>query len=266
MQIRSAGLSMLSTALARGIRPVVLGLGTPGTVDQQKGTVAGALPNMPGWGGTNVVAALSNELDLPCFADNDANVMTLAEALCGAGRGFDPVFGITLGTGIGGGLVENGRIYRGAGSAGEIGHTAVIPDGDPCQCGQRGCLELYAAASSLTERYLEATGCRVTPSSVLDRWKEGDKAADDAVSNLAHWLGIGVGNALNLLHPACLVLGGGLMEAGDRLLEIVQHTILGHCLPGVAESVAIRRALLGNRAGVVGAALFALGCYEAQYQ
>jgi glucokinase-like ROK family protein len=265
-QLRSAGLSMLRGAHAHGIRPLVLGLGTPGTVDQETGIVGGALPNMPGWRGTNVIADLSAELGLPCFADNDANLMTLAEAVFGAGQGFDTVFGITLGTGIGGGLVLQGQIYRGSGSAGELGHTSVVADGRLCGCGRRGCLELYAAAPQLTERYRDVTGSMIEPSAVLQRWDDGDAAADNAVRNLAHWFGIGVGNALNLLHPSCLVLGGGLMDSGETLLRLLQQTILEYCLPDIAASVQIRRALLGNRAGVVGAAVFALDCFEERYQ
>ena len=101
---------------------------------------------------------------------------------------------------------------------------------------------------------------------VVQRWQEGDTAADQAVSDMARWLSIGVGNALNLLHPSCLVLGGGLMDAGDGLLRLLQHAILGRCLPDVAASVQIRGAMLGNRAGVVGAAMFALNCFEARHQ
>jgi glucokinase len=185
--------------------------------------------------------------------------MTLAEAVCGVAKEFDPVFGVTLGTGIGGGLVIDGRIYRGVGSAGEIGHMSVDSHGSACKCGQRGCLELYAAASRLTAHYRELTGSTISPSVVLERWSDGDKNANEAVITLAHWIGIGVGNVLNLLHPACLVIGGGLMEVGERFFETIRQSIREHCLPAIVRSVLIQRAHFGNQAGVVGAALFAMG-------
>ncbi len=250
-------LKALEQSRAEGIHLAAVGLGTPGTVTAD-GVVTGALPNMPDWEGVPIVQELEHASGLPSIAENDANLMTLAEALVGAGRGFGIVCGVTFGTGIGGGLVIDGEIYRGVAAAGEIGHMTVVLDGRPCLCGGKGCFERYAAAGSLEEGYLSQTGQLVAAKEVLSRWLHGDPVAAVAVARFARFAGMGLGNVLNLLHPECLVLGGGLLQAGTKLFDLLADEVRQASLPVISSTVEIRATSLGMFAGVVGAGLLCL--------
>jgi glucokinase len=261
-QLRAALTILTHDAAERGISPCAVGLGCPGTVDPTAGTLSGALPNLPGMRGLPIVSLLGDLAGMPPVVDNDANVMALAEALVGAGRGLDSVLGVTIGTGIGAGLVLRGEIYRGEGAAGEIGHMRIEPDGRPCACGGAGCLEQYGAVPALSRAYRDITGESVDARAVIEYWILGGEAAMEAVDRWSGFLARGLAAVLTMLHPSCLVLGGGIMEGRATLLTFLDRRIRAHCLGVIADSVSIRAAERGPSAGVVGAGMSALGTHR----
>ncbi len=248
---------MQEEAARRCLEVRAVGVGCPGTVDAS-GAMRGALPNLPHLRGFRIVAFLRERTELPVYADNDANLMAFAEASVGAGRGHDAVLGITVGTGIGSGMVISRRIYRGAGHARELGHVRLVPRGRPCPCGGRGCLERYASGPALSRAYAARveTWCEVED--VLNRATAGDHDARAAVRSWASSLGRGIGLALTLFDPDCVVLGGGVFEAPGAPFELVVAAARRSCLATIGERARIVKAGLGNRAGVVGAGLAAL--------
>lgn len=230
-----------------------VGAGVPGLVDAL-GTLRYA-PNLPGVTEVEVAPALAAALGLPIVVDNDASCAGWAErtAAAGAAAGHDHVVLVTLGTGIGGGIIIDGRLYRGAnGFAGEIGHMVVDPDGPPCPCGQRGCWERYASGSGLA-RLAGERGEDVTAAA-----RNGDAWAVKVLAEFAWWIALGLANLANVFDPTIFVLAGGLIEAGDVLLEPVRSSFatlveaVEHRPP-----IAIVPASLGEHAGAIGAALLA---------
>lgn len=256
-QVRGAAEVLRREARDGGIEVLRAGVGCPGTIDAE-GTLGGALPNLPGFAGVAIVPLLQQAVGLPVTVDNDANLMACAEARVGAGRGFDAVLGVTIGTGIGGGIVIAGSVYRGAGGAGELGHMRVVAGGRPCPCGGRGCLEQYASGPALGRLYQARTGEKLDAADVLRRWRDGETAAKGCVHLWGRFLARGLAVAMTILHPECLVLGGGVMEAGGELVALLEHQVRRQCLGTIAESCVMRAARLGVNAGMVGAGLAAL--------
>jgi glucokinase len=247
-----------------------VGVGTAGAVDYATGTVRGHSPNIAGWENTPVADELQQRLSLPVTVDNDANCMALAETRAGAGRGCGFVFFLTLGTGVGSAVVYKGDLMRGAHSmGGEWGHATIVHDGRPCACGQRGHLEAYASATALTRRMLalvaegvpslyagEAADATVLGSrEVFAAAAEGDEAAHQAIAETAAYLGTGIASAINLLDPELVVIGGGMADAGEAFFDAVRQEVQTRVHTGVADCVHIVPAQLGNRAGLIGAAL-----------
>ena len=207
--------------------------------------------------------------------DNDANAAALGEALFGAGRGHHDLLYVNVGTGIGAGLIFNGRLHHGRhGLAGEIGHVTVVPGGPECACGKRGCLEAFASGRSLGRRGREAAaadpqgGARLVALAggqveaiqgphVIQAAAAGDPLAARLVEDTAGYLGLALGNAANLLDPGLIVLGGGLSEAGDVLFTPLQGAVRRHLLPG-APGPPVVPAALGYDAGIAGALALAL--------
>jgi glucokinase len=250
-----------------------VGVGAPGLVDRDG--VLRAAPNLPGVEQLPLRAGLETRLGLPVRADNDATCAAWGERQLGAARGNDHVIVVTLGTGIGGGIITDGRLYRGAnGFAGEIGHMVVEPHGPLCPCGQRGCWERYASGSGLgrlaresahagqAPRVLELAGGdaeAVRGEHVTRAAIEGDEGACAVFARFAWWLALGLANIANAFDPEMFVIGGGLVEAGDVLFEPVRAAFAD--LVEAADrrpDIAIVPASLGERAGAMGAA--ALAC------
>jgi glucokinase len=250
-----------------------VGVGAPGLVDRDG--VLRAAPNLPGVDELPLRAGLASRLGLPVRADNDATCAAWGERQLGAARGKDNVVVATLGTGIGGGIITDGRLYRGAnGFAGEIGHMVVEPHGPPCPCGQRGCWERYASGSGLgrlareaahagqVQRVLELAGDdpeAVRGEHVTRAAMEGDEGAREVFRRFAWWLALGLANLANAFDPEMFVIGGGLVEAGEVLFEPARAAFSD--LVEAAErrpDIAIVPAELGERAGAMGAA--ALAC------
>ncbi|MGY3750904.1 ROK family glucokinase [Vagococcus acidifermentans] len=250
-----------------------IGMGTPGTVDRNKGTVIGAY-NLNWKTLQPVKEQIESALGIPFYIDNDANVAALGERWRGAGDNLDDVTFITLGTGVGGGIIAEGRLLHGAvGAAGEIGHITVDPEGFECTCGKKGCLETVASATgvvrvarTMSEAFAGDSrlkdmiddGQDISSKLVFDLAKDNDTFALMVVDKVCFYLGLACGNIGNMLNPSSIVIGGGVSAAGNFLLERVKDYFKTFTFPQVTESTDIRLAQLGNEAGVIGAASLVL--------
>lgn len=249
-----------------------VGVGVPGLVDASG--VLRLAPNLPGVRDLDIGSEVSARVALPVTVENDATAACWGERELGAARRADDCVFVALGTGIGGGIVANGRLYRGAnGYAGEFGHMIVDPDGVECPCGQRGCWERYASGSGLGHLAREAVAAGDAPG-VLERAgggpeevrgehvtaaaAAGDPGAQLVMARFARWIGLGLANLANVLDPSVVVLGGGLVEAGAALLDPVRAAVAELSL-GAHErrGFDVVAATLGERAGAVGSALLA---------
>lgn len=255
-------------------RIIGIGMGTPGTVNRENGTVSGAFNlNWSAENVQNVKADIEAGTDLPLTIDNDANVAGLGEQWRGAGNNAQDVAFITLGTGVGGGLIANGQLIHGiAGAGGEVGHMIVEPNGYLCTCGNHGCLEQYASATGVVhlahdfaEQYagksqlkaLVDNGDEVTSKIVFDLAKDGDFLANEVVNKVAYYLGFASANISNILNPSSVVIGGGVSAAGEFLRNRVEENFKQFAFATVRTSTKIKLAELGNDAGVIGAASLA---------
>lgn len=228
-----------------------LGLGVPGHFDRDTGRIL-LFPNLPGhWNDFPLRDRIEQALGIDTWMINDARAFTLAEGLLGAGRGCHTVACVTLGTGVGGGLMIEGRLHRGAfGVAGEIGHQTVVADGPLCGCGNRGCVEAMVRADVLT-----SNAGRPTASAVFEGAREGDDRCLAAVSQMADFLGIGLANVVTLFGPDRIVVGGGIADAGDLVLDPVRAAVRRRVTLVPTEKIEIVPAHFGRFAGAVGAAL-----------
>ena len=234
--------------------PVVgAGVGVPGLFDKDTGVVE-LFPNLPGaWPGHSMRAPLAAGLGVPVTLVNDARACTLAEGTVGAGQGCRTLVCVALGTGVGGGIMIDGRLHLGAaGTAGEIGHQTVMPDGPPCGCGNRGCLESFTRADVLAR-----LGGKPTAEDVYAAARAGEPRAVGAVATVAHWLGIGLANVVTVLGPDRIVIGGGIAAAGELLLAPVREAVRARVTLVPTEHIQIVPAALGTAAGAIGAALAA---------
>lgn len=246
-------------------------VGSPGPIIRESGVVLDA-PNL-GWKNVALAPLLSGALGLPVTVENDANAAAVAENLLGAGRASKNMMYITVSTGIGGGLVLGGHLYRGSsGAAGEIGHTTVLPHGPMCGCGNRGCLEALASGTAIARRGQElarrpvgraiaelAGDGPITAMTVAEAARSGDKAATAILSDAFEYLGIAVANAANLLNLDTVVIGGGVSAIGDMLFDTVRYEVEARTFPFIAEQCRIVPASLGADSGVLGAACCAAG-------
>jgi glucokinase len=209
------------------------------------------LPNLPGdWNGVPVRDRLAAALGRPVAMVNDARAFSLAEALLGAARGLGTVVCLVLGTGVGGGIVVDGRLLRGTGGAGEIGHQTVLLGGPRCGCGNSGCAEALTRADVLARR-----GGRATAEDVYRAARAGDATARAAVEHVVRWLGVALANAYVLLAPDAFVVGGGIAAAGDLLLGPLEAAVRRHVFLVPPERIRVLPAALGPYAGAIGAAL-----------
>jgi glucokinase len=249
-----------------------VGVAAPGFVDESRSIVRIA-PNIPGWRDRPLKRDVQSATGLPTVVENDANAAAWAEVVYGAGRGETYLMCVTLGTGVGGGIVSAGRLYRGRyGNAAEVGHMKVESGGRPCGCGQRGCWEQYASGNALVrearsraaeDRELATLLLSVgdgTPEGIAGRHvteaaRAGDPVAIASFDSVGHWLGAGLADLAAILDPGRFVIGGGVSEAGDLLLTPARRAY-AELLSGAGHRplTEIRAAELGNDAGIVGAA------------
>lgn len=236
-----------------------IGVGSPGIVDIGKGKVVGGSPNVAGWRGTDIKKSLERASGLEVCVDNDANVMALAEHRFGAGKGKSSGLYITVGTGLGSGIILNNSIWRGAWFAGaELGHSIINFDGVPCQCGKRGCLEMYVNAASFGQYYGRKVPAGSGSKLIFDLAKRGDKLAIAAIKKSAEFLAIGLGSALEVLNPEIVVIGGGVASGGEIYFGTIRKSIAKYASQASVKGVRIVPAQLGNDAGMLGAALLPL--------
>lgn len=217
-------------------------------------------PNYPILDGYPILPALRRFIDVPVRLGNDANMAAYGEFCHGGGRGARSLVLLTVGTGIGSGIILDGKLWEGDGGyAGEIGHITVNPEGETCGCGRRGCLETEASAPRLVRNFQTLTGrADVTDSrQIYVLAKSGDPAAQESFRTLAYWLGIGIGTVINLLNPAKILIGGGVVSAGKLLLGPLKEEVRRRSHRLSFAGCSIEKAGLGNDAGLVGAAAWA---------
>jgi glucokinase len=245
------------------------GIGSPGPMDSKKGIIMGAV-NLPGWKRVFLKDTLEKFLGVGVGVDNDANCAAYGERWAGAAKGASNVVGITLGTGVGGGIIIDGRLVRGANyNAGEIGHTSLNPDGRLCKCGAKGCLEMYASASAIAESAREAIrgGAssimteavrgdikKITSKTVYEALLQNDKTAENVWNEFIKYLGAGIANQINGLNPEAVVVAGGVINAGDRLFTPLREAVRRQTFALTFSAVKIVPAQLGEFAGAIGAA------------
>lgn len=248
-----------------------IGFDFPGQVDYKTGVVKLA-PNIPGWVNVPIAQMIEEEFHIPTRIDNDVRCAALGEMKFGAGQGCENFVCITVGTGIGSGLVVNGQLVRGASNAaGEIGHIKLqMKDGLICGCGDTGCLEAYASGPSIVamaQDYIKggkstkfremaaAEGGEITPYMVAKAAEAGDPVAKRIFEIVGEYIGIGLTSVINLLNPEKVIIGGGVAEAGNLLLDPIRKTIKERAMVVAGSAVEIVPAQLGNSAGVIGASM-----------
>lgn len=259
-----------------------VGLGSPGLIIAETGVVHFS-PNFPGWSDIPLVTYVNAELaKLQPFKkykpilrgmDNDVNAMTLGELHHGAGVGYKNLVALTLGTGVGGGVVINGVVYHGSqNTAGELGHTVVEPNGRYCGCGNQGCLEAYAGAKNIVERIQEKiaagrsttlasatnAGTPLTPLMIAEAAQAGDELATEIFAETGRYIGIALTSIAHILNPQIAIIGGGIAEAGEKLLFEPIRAEFSKRAMDIPAQMKIVKAHLGNDAGIVGAAMLAL--------
>lgn len=238
------------------------GMGLPGPIDRRTGTV-GSSVILPGWQGLKAADELAGRLGVPVEVDNDANLGALAEHFFGAGRDTSALLYVKIASGIGAGLVLDGRLYHGAtGVAGEIGHVQALADGAVCRCGNRGCVETVAAAAPLLALLRPVHGDDLTVARMLELVRQGDLGARRVVNDAGRELGRVIADLCNHLNPDAVVVGGEISAAGEPLLEGIRDAVDRFALPGAAAAVAIRPAELGERAEMLGALALVIGDTE----
>lgn len=244
------------------------GIDCAGLIDGGRGFLH-VSPNLAGWSDVPLRALFEEALGVAVVVENDANAAAYGEWRLGAGRGLADFVCLTLGTGVGGGIIANGALYRGAtGFAGEIGHAVILADGPPCSCGNRGCLEALAGAGAILRRAREtaraagadrpAWGDDLTVETLARAANDGDGIARAAFAETGRFLGIGLVNVVHVLAPEAIAIGGGVAGAGDLIFAPARATMRAGLMDEAMARTAIVPARLGNRAAVLGAALLAL--------
>jgi predicted NBD/HSP70 family sugar kinase len=233
-------------------------MGLPGPVHRPTGTV-GSSAILPGWVGVQPELEMSERLSLPVRVENDANLGALAEFTWGAGRGCANLAYLKLATGIGAGLVMNGRLYQGTGgTAGEIGHTMIDEGGDICRCGNRGCLETLAGAPAIVGLLSRSLGEELEIEQVIERASEGDLGCRRVLGDAGRHIGVAVATLCNLVNPERIVVGGSVGTAGDLVLEPLRESVRLRAIQSAAEDLEVVPGELGERAELLGAVALVL--------
>lgn len=245
------------------------GFGIPGAIALDRGIVSQS-PNLPGWEGFDIRSRLRKGLRMPIIVENDANAFSLGEGWMGAARGVKDFCCLTLGTGVGGGIVLHGDIWHGSeGKAGEIGHMVIDVDGPPCQCGSRGCLEVFASGSAIRRMAIEAIEgdektdlverCGgeikgITAKTVHESARGGDRLSRGIFQRMGTYLGVGLANLVNLLNLELMVIGGRVSEAWDLFIDPAREELEKRTVGSMGKEVRVERARCGDDAGILGAA------------
>jgi glucokinase len=255
---------------AAGLRAI--GVGAPGLSNQETGVLFTS-PNLPGWKDVPLRNIIEDELGKKTFLINDGNAAAVGELQFGAGRGYHTFIYITVSTGIGGGIIIDRKVYSGAtGVAGEVGHMAIDENGPRCNCGSQGCWETLASGTALARearksiregsvtaipKYSGDDEENVTAQAVHQAAQRGDSLAKELITRTGYYLGVGLANLINIFNPQLILIGGGLSNIGDMLLEPAFETAGKRAFPQAVETVKFLRAELGRNSGVIGVAAYA---------
>ncbi|MGC8846538.1 MAG: ROK family protein, partial [Candidatus Hydrogenedens sp.] len=258
-----------------------VGIGTPGPMNWQTGIVYSP-PNLPGWHNVPLADEMRKRLNVPCYIENDANAACFGEYWLGAGQGCDCIAVLTLGTGVGGGIVVFKKLLRGIdGTAGELGHLKVQRDGRLCGCGSKGCLEAYASVTGMVRTAQEEIEkgkktilteiCHnnihtITGKMIFQAVEKGDALAREVFHETAVWLGLGIASIVNMLNPERVILCGGMISAGNVLFNPVRETVMKNAFEVPAKRCEIVPAGLGEDSGVIGCAGCALTRYYEEHK
>ncbi len=260
-EISRRGAELLDWCAHQELQPEALCLAAPGIISAADGRVIFS-PNLPGWTDVPLRELVSGALGLPAILENDANAAAFGEYWRGGGRGSGHLVMLTLGTGVGGGIISDGVLLRGSrGMAGEVGHlTVVTENGRLCRCGNNGCLEAYASASAVTEilaeRWADDTPPPPTAREAYLLASAGDSLCREVFREAGYYLGVAMADLVNILNPEVIVIGGGLMDAWDLIVPVAEAEMRSRAFrtTDLARRISVRRAVLGNMAGVIGAA------------
>jgi len=262
-----AGIEELLEAAAKQNETVTaIGFGSPGSIHFEKGQLIGSTPNIPAWTDAPIKKNIEKRFHITTWADNDANVVALAEARLGAGKGYPNALFLTLGTGIGGGIILNHQLLRGAHhSAAEVGHVIVEFNGRPCNCGNHGCLEAYASAPAMVARYrkkLKRTGVEykindLSTELIFHKAAMNEDLAKQTIQEACNYLGAGIASIVNVIDPDIVIIGGGVSEAGPEFITAIETEVKKYAIKAIARDLKVINASLGNDAGVVGAIFLA---------
>jgi glucokinase len=254
--IRKAIELTIENATQNGISVSGIGIGSPGVCCD--GIVVGGADNLNGWVDVHLSELFSAEFKLPVLIDNDANVMGLGEAVYGAAKDCSDVIFLTVGTGIGGAIVADGKLYGGYKNRGtEMGHVTIDHKGIACNCGGRGCLEAYASTSALIRQYAGLTGKdenEIDGFYLVQKFKEGEEAAIKCMEEHTDYLGHGIAGFINTFAPQKVVIGGGISESGQFYVDMIKKSAMSYAMPDCAVNTDVVGATLGNQAGCLGAA------------
>jgi glucokinase len=234
------------------------GFGIPGIFSKKEQRILQS-PNYPGLDNFSLIPALSRFIDVPFSVNNDANMAAFGEYKVGAGRNCHSLVLLTIGTGVGSGVILNGEIWEGAcGFAGELGHAVVNPQGETCNCGSQGCLETEVSAPKIVKNYMANSQSHhnITAEEVALKAKSNDRAAKQAFATAGYYLGLGLALVINLLNPEKILLGGGVMKSGELLLQAAIDEAEKRSFKGSFGCCSIEYATLGNKAGFIGSALW----------
>jgi len=233
-----------------------VGIGSPGLCCD--GIVVGGADNLNGWVDVHLTEIFSAKFNLPILIDNDANVMGLGEAVFGAARDCTDVIFLTVGTGIGGAIIADGKLYGGYKNRGtEMGHVTIDHKGIACNCGGRGCLEAYASTAALLRQYAETSGLNeneIDGFYLVQKFREGETAAVKCMEEHTDYLGHGIAGFINTFAPQKVVIGGGISESGQFYIDMIKKSAKSYAMPDCAANTDVVAATLGNKAGCLGAA------------
>jgi glucokinase len=273
-QILQRIIEVSRAVIATDSTPAVIGMGSPGCIDADTGRVLFATDNLPGWRGTDLKSILQDEFALPAFIDNDVNMMAFGESRTGAGKGIASLVCLTLGTGVGGAIILDRKVYRGHQFySGEMGHLSINFEGPECNCGGRGCLEAYIGTTAILDKVkrLKKNGVsslvfdladkynrEVTPQVIFEAASAGDEAALSIFKEMGYYLGFGLGSLINVVSPEAIVIGGGISQAWDFFYPSLVQSLRSQALFGSERTVKIVPAKLGPDAGLIGSGLYAL--------
>ena len=241
-----------------------IGLGSPGLIDKKRETILFS-PNLPRWRNIPIKRIVAERFSKPCVLENDANAAAWGEKWVGAGKEATSMVMLTLGTGIGGGIIIDNRLWRGANNvAAEIGHMVIQMDGPQCNCGNHGCVEVYASATGMVRRFKELLkggassslkDCdEITAKMINDAAFQGDKASLDIIEETGRYLGIAIVNIMHILNPEMIVLAGGMIGSGELLMNPIRQVTTQRAFEASYKDTKIVFSQLGNDAGIIGAA------------